>query len=103
MINREKTVRELEKIRNYFHIMAAIAWTDQGRDGHLENAKSIDDALALLKAPKKQEPIAPVVECDEYPDCTPKGFELYYCGACGDDIADGQKFCSNCGRRVQWK
>ena len=62
---------------------------------HLTN-----DALVLLKA---QEPIAPVVECDEYPDCTPNGFELYYCGACGDDIADGQKFCSNCGRQVKWK
>ena len=60
----------------------------------------IDDVLELLK---EQEPVKPIIEQDEYPDSTPKGFELYYCGACGDDIGDGQKYCSNCGRPVKWE
>ena len=94
----EKTVNELEEIRSYFRVMAAIAQTNQGRDEHLESARSIDDAIALLKA---QEPVAPI---EHYiPDEAHRRRSLAWeCGNCLIDIGYGVNYCYNCGRAVKW-
>lgn len=62
-----------------------------------------DAGMLISELLKAQEPVEVKIEQDTYPDETPKGFALYYCGNCGDDIADGQKFCANCGRAVKWE
>ena len=56
------------------------------------------DAIALLKA---QEPVKPIHDQDVYPDGSVV-VDLYFCGACEDEIEQGQKYCCNCGRPVKW-
>lgn len=62
-----------------------------------------DAEMLIAELLKAQEPVEVKIEQDTYPDETPKEFALYYCGNCGDDIADEQKFCANCGRPVKWE
>ena len=54
------------------------------------------DALELIKELlKAREPIIPVEE--EFYDVT-----TWHCGACGEDLLWGNKYCSRCGRAVKW-
>lgn len=56
------------------------------------------DAIELLAA---LEPVEPKRDFEEYPDGSAV-FELYFCGACGEDIEEGQEYCCKCGRKVKW-
>lgn len=102
MPDREKVInglKETMKLLAVTNSMFKYGFPDINSDIYDNSMIAISNAIALLKA---QEPVKVKIEQDTYPDETPKGLALYYCGNCGDDIADGQKFCANCGRPVKW-
>jgi len=81
MIDREKTIRDLEVIG---------AWhTHHYEPFHYECAETIHNALELLK---EQEPVSPF--CD-------KG--LCVCGNCGNWVYKSDRYCSKCGKAVKWE
>lgn len=83
MIDREKTIRDLEVIG---------AWhTHHYNSFHYECAETIHNALELLK---EQEPIAPEMLNGVIP--------IYWCGACGVAIDQGDIYCRKCGKPVKW-
>ena len=49
----EKVIEGLNDLRSHFRAMAGISSSRQGRANHIESARTIEDAIALLKA---QEP-----------------------------------------------
>lgn len=46
----EKVIEGLKELQSHFRAMAGIASSKQGRANHIESARNIGDALALLKA-----------------------------------------------------
>jgi len=50
MPDREKTAEELRELRSYFRAMAGIASSEEGRLNHMKSARTIEDAIILLKA-----------------------------------------------------
>ena len=95
MIDREKTIRDLENIG---------AWhTHHYEPFHYECAETIHNALELLK---KQEPMSPV-KVNRYMDTDENGNwyvpETYDCGNCGVELHDKANYCHLCGRAVKWK
>lgn len=98
---REKVIKGLDCCVNDLGECKVCPYAEDEEMGKVACGKNLySDAIALLEA---QEPVKVKIEQDTYPDETPKGFALYYCGNCGDDIADGQKFCANCGQAVKWE
>lgn len=90
MIDREKIIDELkEGIDFAFHRC------------HCGLGVTLEMALALLEAPKEQEPIAPITEQDmnEY---TSDIEQKYFCGACRYKVYKSEKYCANCGRKIKW-
>ncbi len=53
MADLEKTIEGLKELQSHFRAMAGIASSRQGREKHIESARIVGDAIALLKA---QEP-----------------------------------------------
>ena len=103
MPDREKIIEGLKELQSHFHAMAGIASSRQGRANHMESARTIGDAIALLDAQKE------IVHCR---DC--KFAHLTYSGECKycdkismpDDEGDyggalylpGEFYCA-CGER----
>ncbi len=46
----EKVVEGLKELRSHFRAMAGISSSRQGRANHLGSARTIEDAIALLKS-----------------------------------------------------
>ena len=64
----EKVIEGLNDLRSYFRAMAGISSSRQGRANHIESARTIEDALALLKA---QEPrVMCAAEVTDFPEGT---------------------------------
>lgn len=60
----EKVIEGLNDLRSHFRAMAGISSSRQGRANHIESARTIEDAIALLKA---QEPrVIPFNEIGNY-------------------------------------
>ena len=57
MPDREKTVEDLKGLRSYFRSMAGIASSKEGRLNHMKSARTIEDAIILLKALEPQYPV----------------------------------------------
>jgi hypothetical protein len=53
MADQKAVIEGLKELRSYFRSMAGIASSSQGRENHIESARTIDEAIELLKA---QEP-----------------------------------------------
>lgn len=86
MIDRERTIRDLETIG---------AWhTHHYEPFHYECAETIHNALELLK---EQEPVRPRWTHPEV------GTNVLMCGGCGVAIPLGKpNYCPWCGRAVKW-
>lgn len=87
----EKVIEELNDLRFHFRAMAGISSSRQGRANHIESARTIEDAIALLKAQEALEPVY--------------GLGITRCGQCNNEIDKygGDKYCPNCGRKVKWE
>ena len=84
MINREKTIRDLESIG---------AWhTHHYEPFHYECAETIHNALELLK---EQEPVKPNKPGTAYKT-------TWSCGVCSYPISTAWVACPSCGRVVKW-
>ena len=84
MIDREKTIRDLETIG---------AWhTHHYEPFHYECAETIHNALELLK---EQEPVKP-----RFVDG--KRNHFIKCGKCNLDLMSNMKFCPRCGKEIKW-
>lgn len=84
MIDKEKTIRDLETIG---------AWhTHHYEPFHYECAETIHNALELLK---KQEPVKP-----NKPGITYK--TIWSCGVCSYPISTNWVACPFCGKAVKW-
>lgn len=75
MPDREKTIRELDRITSVLF-----------------------DALALLK---DQEAVEPKKENDGTPE--PWTMWWYVCGDCGQPIDKIDRYCRGCGKQVKWE
>ena len=96
-----KTIEGLKELRSYFHAMAGIASTRQGRANHIKSERIIGDSLALL------EKLGPM-EVSEWPDeflCPTCKTRL--AGRSSDDCIlletnETPNFCWVCGQAVKW-
>lgn len=93
---REKVVEGLKELQSHYQAMAGISSSKQGRASHIESARTIGEAIALLKA---QEPREPTLDIRH-------GKSMWRCGSCSTALQPNQinaKFCFNCGRAVKWE
>lgn len=91
----EKVVEGLKELRSHFRAMAGISSSRQGRANHLGSARTIEDAIALLKL---WEPKPPIIKENSY------GWKFYYCPSCEKEFYQNNKFsfCDKCGQAVRW-
>lgn len=65
---REKVVEGLKELQSHYQAMAGISSSKQGRASHIESARTIGEAIALLKAQEPrvmtwQDVIGAAIEC----------------------------------------
>ena len=96
-----KTIEGLKELRSHFRAMAGIASSKQGRAGHIESARIIDDAITLLKTqgPDETRLVRHYSRPNVYADL------WLHCEKCGGRVDDRYKpkFCPECGRKVNWE
>ena len=83
MPEREKVIKGVHDARRY---LEDREWVDKSVGVHID---ALNDALALLK---EQEAIKPITE-----------HKLFLCPVCKNTLFRGQKFCHECGKRIEWE
>lgn len=101
MTHREKVIKELEEISDYFFSVYHHSKDREEINEAKDRCDAVEDALELLK---EQEPVKPVVNQDEW-----------VCGCCGTWLErqrmihpgailhDLCEYCPACGKKVDWE
>ena len=103
MIDREKAIKWLEEISDYFYTVYRYSKDREEIDKAKDGCDAVEDAIALLK---DQKPLSVVYQENPF-----TGLPVAHCprcGKCADQFHAGQygeetHFCPYCGQAVKWE
>lgn len=96
MSDREKVIKGLEEISDYFFSVYHHSKDREEINEAKDRCDAVENALALLK--EQDEPIKPTLnESHSYVS------DAFKCGKCGHTIRFHAKYCEDCGQAVKWE
>lgn len=96
MTDREKVIKRLEEISDYFFSVYHHSKDREEINEAKDRCDAVEDALALLKEQEAVEPILKREGRNKY-------YNYYVCPCCDEEVVYDQNYCSECGAKFMWE